>query len=395
VTTPGRSDRTTILYLLTDELSSVLVRGQLGYLVEHGFDVTVATHRAEPGEAPEPGKWDDGVAVEHVPFVREPSPFADLRGLWATIRLIRRLRPTIVNASTPKAGLLGMLAACMCRVPVRLYVVRGFRFETATRWRRRLFVALEWLAVRCATHVIFNSRSLLAVGESERVIRPGRGGVLGAGSGNGIDLARFADDRLPTRVEARAQFGLPTDAHVVGFVGRFTKDKGIEDLIRAFRSLGATSEGPWLLLVGQFEDGDALAPSVRSTIETNPRIVVVPWLDQPDAAYRAMDVLAFPSFREGLPNAPLEAQLCERPVVAYAATGTVDAVADGIGGVLVPVGDVAGLEAALRAFLDDGERRVHLGSAGRSWVAERFDRDHVRASLLELLQQCSPSERRR
>jgi glycosyltransferase involved in cell wall biosynthesis len=227
------------------------------------------------------------------------------------------------------------------------------------------------------------------------VIQPGRGAVLGAGSGNGIDLARFADDRLPTRVEARAQFGLPTDPHVVGFVGRFTKDKGIEDLIRAFRSLGATGEGPWLLLVGQFEDGDALAPNVRTTIETNPRIVVVPWLDQPDAAYRAMDVLAFPSFREGLPNTPLEAQLCERPVVAYAATGTVDAVADGIGGVLVPVGDVAGLEAALRALLDDGERSGHLGSAGRSWVAERFDRDRVRASLLELLQQCSPSERRR
>jgi hypothetical protein len=117
------------------------------------------------------------VTVEHLPFVREPSPLADLRALWATIRLIRRLRPAIVNASTPKAGLLGMLAAWLCRVPVRVYVVRGFRFETATGWRRRLFRSLEWVAIRCANHVVFNSRSLMAVGERERPdrARPRRG----------------------------------------------------------------------------------------------------------------------------------------------------------------------------------------------------------------------------
>ncbi len=170
----GRADapRTRVLYLLTDEISSVLVRGQLGYLHEHGFDVTVAARRAEPDSPPEPGKWDDGVTVEHLPFVREPSPIADLRALWATIRLIRRLRPTIVNASTPKAGLLGMLAAWMCRVPVRVYVVRGFRFETATGWRRRLFRSLEWIAIHSANHVVFNSRSLLEIGEHEGLIGP-------------------------------------------------------------------------------------------------------------------------------------------------------------------------------------------------------------------------------
>ena len=227
-----------MLYLLTDEISSVLVRGQLGHLVEAGL----RRHGRDAGSrdpATRRTRATSGMracAVEHLPFVREPSPVADLRALWATIRLIRRLRPTIVNASTPKAGLLGMLAAWLCRVPVRVYVVRGFRFETATGWRRRLFRSLEWVAIRCANHVVFNSRSLLAVGERERLIRPGRGEVIGGGSGNGIDVARFADDVLPTRDEAREQFGLPADATVVGFVGRFTRDKGIADLIDAFTS---------------------------------------------------------------------------------------------------------------------------------------------------------------
>ncbi len=97
----------------------------------------------------------------------------------------------------------------------------------------------------------------------------------------------------------------------------------------------------WLLLVGQFEDGDPVPDAVRATIEGDKRIVTVPWLDHTGIAYRAMDVLAFPSYREGLPNVPLEAQLCGVPVVGYAATGTVDAVAPGSG--LVTVGDVTAL----------------------------------------------------
>jgi glycosyltransferase involved in cell wall biosynthesis len=364
-----------VLYLLTDEISSVLVRGQLGFLVEQGFDVTVATRRADPAVPPEPGKWDDGVAVEQLPFVREPSPVADVRALFATVGLIRRVRPDIVNASTPKAGLLGSVAGWPCRVPMRVYVVRGLRFETATGWRRRMFRRLEWLAVRCATHVLFNSHSLMAVAEREGVIRPGRGEVLGAGSGNGIDVTRFADDALPSRADARAQLGLPVDAEVIGFVGRFTNDKGIADLVHAFLDRFGERPDVWLLLVGQFEEGDPVPADVRRSIETHDRIVTAAWLDHTGVAYRAMDVLAFPSYREGLPNVPLEAQLCGVPVVGYAATGTVDAVApDGEAGVLVPVGDRDGLGAALESLIDDRGGRERMGAAGRAWVAGAFDR---------------------
>jgi glycosyltransferase involved in cell wall biosynthesis len=370
---PTNRDRIPILYLLTDEISSVLVRGQLGYLIEHGFDVTVGTRRSDPDSPPAPGKWDDGVVVEHVAFVREPAPIADLRALWSTLRLVRRARPTIVNASTPKAGLLGMLAAWLCRVPARVYLVRGFRFETSTGWRRRMFVAMERIATRCATHVLFNSPSLMRVGEAEGVIQRGRGEVIGAGSGNGIDVARFADDQLPTRTEARERFGLPVDAKVIGFVGRFTKDKGIEDLIDVFESAFADRGDVWLLLVGKFEDGDPVSEATQTTIGAHERIVIVPWLDHPGAAYRAMDVLAFPSYREGLPNVPLEAQLCGVPVVGYAATGTVDAVEHGTGGLLVGVRKVEELGRAIRDLVDDRSRRQQLGATGSARVAQTFN----------------------
>ncbi len=223
--------------------------------------------------------------------------------------------------------------------------------------------------------VIFNSRSLMAVGEAEGVIRPGRGEVLGAGSGNGIDVARFADDQLPTRADARERFGLPADARVIGFVGRFTKDKGIEDLVDVFENALADHDDVWLLLVGKFEDGDPVDDATRTIIDTHERIVIVPWLDHPGAAYRAMDVLAFPSYREGLPNVPLEAQLCGVPVVGYASTGTVDAVVDSPPNVLVPFADRAELATAL---IDRVSERTpgDLVECGRR-VRELFDRSTV------------------
>lgn len=380
-----------IVYLLTDEISSVLVRGQLGHLAEHGFDVTVAARRAAPHSPPEPGKWDDGVTVEHLPFVREPSPFADLRALWATIRLIRRIRPTVVNASTPKAGLLGSLAAWLSRVPVRVYVVRGFRFETATGWRRRLLRSLERVAIRCANHVVFNSRSLMAVGEQERLIAPGRGEVIGGGSGNGIDVSRFAEEVLPSRAEARERFGLPAGATVVGFVGRFTRDKGIADLTSIFTSMLGTRAHVWLLLVGQFEEGDPVPTAVRATIEHHERIVTVAWLEHPGVAYRAMDLLAFPSYREGLPNVPLEAQLCGVPVVGYAATGTVDAIAPD--STTVPVGDVDALGHEIVARMEAGTDRSLGDRQAATWVVENFARARLWSGLVDRYHAWLPTSR--
>ena len=134
-----------------------------------------------------------------------------------------------------------------------------------------------------------------------------------------------------------------------------------------------------------------MSSDVRDVIESDERIVTVPWLDDTGVAYRAMDVLAFPSYREGLPNVPLEAQLCGVPVVAYAATGTVDAVAhegspgagDAPAGVLVPVGATGELAAALSDLVDDPERRAAMGAAGPGWVTARFAPEVVWDGLVE------------
>lgn len=389
MSSPARSSEATgpptrVLYLITNDISARFLRGQLGNLIEHGFEVAVGTSLSDP-----PAAFDERVAVHDIEFRREPHLRADAASLWATVRLMRTVRPEIVNASTPKAGLLGMVAAWCCRVPMRVYVVRGLRFETLTGARRRLFRWLERLATACATDVIYNSSSLLGVAERERAVRRGRGRVLGAGSGNGIDVARFDD--LPSREAARAALGLETDARVVGFVGRLTRDKGVVDLVEAFRD---ADDGPTLLIVGDYEAGDPVPDDTRQRIESSADIVHVPWIEDTRPAYRAMDVLAFPSYREGLPNVPLEAQLCGVPVMGYAATGTVDAIEHLVGGLLVPVGDRDALRDGLETIVS-GESDAQLGVAGSAWVRSRFDQPALWSRLEQVYRgACSALNRR-
>lgn len=368
-----------VLVLLTDEVSYTLVRGQLGYLVQDGFDVHLGLNLHNP-KAVNPKVLEDGVKVHHIPMRRPPSPLADLRSLWFIIKLVRLIRPSIVNASTPKAGLLGILAALMCRVSVRVHVVRGLRSETIAGPGGRIVRFAEWVSIRAATHVLFGSFSLRAKAEEINLLQPGEGEVLLQGSDKGIDLSRYQQASLPHRSVARMRFDIRADQLVIGFIGRLTKDKGITDLLNVFEKL---SPEVLLLIAGRFERGDSLPKGIRQQIEGDTRIRYVGWMEDPRIVYSCLDILLFPSYREGMPSAPLEAQACGVPVVGYAATGTVDAVIDGRTGILVPVGDVEALASSTQRLIDCPTRRIQMGEGGREWVFCNFDQDAISAALAD------------
>ncbi len=376
--------RPRVLYLLTAPISKVLVVGQLDAVDRAGFDVFVGVGCDGTTVAAATNGWGDAVTGRFVPFRRQPAPIADLRALFATIRLIRELDPRIVNASTPKAGLLGMLAARWCRVPVRIYQIRGLRFETTAGWRRRALIWLERGAARCATHVIVNSPSARVLAEHERIGKKRELVVIGAGSSNGIDLARYAEATPGSRAAARSALGLPPGGPVIGFIGRLTHDKGIADVLDVFESISITRNDVHLLLVGDFEVGDPVGGDAQQRVGRRTDITHLPWASDTSTIYPALDLLVFASAREGLPNVPLQAQAAAVPVVAYAATGTIDAVGDGVTGILVPRGDRTALAGAVADLLDDPVRRRHLGEAGPEWVRARFDQAPFWAQLTGL-----------
>jgi glycosyltransferase involved in cell wall biosynthesis len=329
---------------------------------------------------------EEGVAKAPVAMKRQIAPLQDLRSLWRLWRVVRRLRPALVNFGTAKAGLLMGIVSWAARVPCRVYTVHGLRLETTRGMKRWILVRTERIACRCAQQVICVSESVrervleLGLAKKEQTV------VLGAGSFNGVDADRFAP--TPELVNAgerlRRELGIPPEAPVIGFVGRFTKDKGVPELIEAFSSLRRRFSELRLLVLGRFDDTDPVPETTRRFLLSDPGIVNAGYAEDISPYYQAMDVLALPTYREGFPTVALEASAAGKPVVATRATGAVDAVADGITGLLVPVGDVQALTEALGRLLADPELAGRMGRAGQERVRRDYSRERIWQELAAL-----------
>ena len=375
------TQRPRLLYVVTHPMTArYLLSGQLAAAVDRGFAVAVAS---APGPDLDAVAEEEEVEVFEITIAREIQPLQDLQALAALVGVMLRWRPDIVNAGTPKAGLLGSLAARIARVPVRIYTLRGLRLETTTGRTHAILRTTERLASAAATRVVAVSHSLaseyvrLGLAPKEKVT------VLGEGASNGVDVARFTYPNPTAVQELRARLGIEAGTPVIGFAGRFTQDKGIAELVEAFAMVREGHPETHLLLVGDYETGDPVGESIRTCVEADPRILTPGFLPDPAPAYALMDVLAFPSHREGFPNVPLEAAAAGLPVVGARATGTVDAVVDGQTGTLFPVGDVATLAHALDQYLADPNLRHNHGVAGRARVERHFTNERVWDALFE------------
>lgn len=370
-----------LVHIVTAPISArVLLKGQLEYLCSRGFDVTVI---AAPGDSLQAIADSDGVNTWAVPMQREVYVWRDWVSLWRLYRALRKLKPDIVNASTAKAGFLGMLAAWLARVPVRVYTLRGLRSETLSGIKCCIFNIAQWIASACAQRVICISTSVREVAISLGLTTAKKAVVLAAGSSNGLDAERFlaTGETLDKSRTLREQLGIPEKASVIGFVGRLTRDKGIMELLDAFDNILETLPQTCLLLVGPFEEGDPIPPNYARRLQTHPKVVLTGYVMDTAPYYHLMDVLAFPSFREGFGNVVLEAGAAGIPVVGCRVTGVVDAVVDGVTGILIPAGDVSALADALVTYLQNPELRRKHGQAG----CERALRDFRQEVIWEAL----------
>lgn len=377
---PSQRDPVRLCYLVTHPATTRFLRGQLRHMRQRGFDVTLIT---SPGDQLEQFKKTEGIDVHCVQMEREIHPFRDLYAVFQLWSVLRTIRPHIVNAGTPKAGLLGMLAAFLARVPVRIYTLRGLRLETTKGVKRRILALVERVASACAHRVICVSKSLADEYELLNLATPGKTVVLGSGASNGVDCSAFqpSPQRKTRALQIRQQLGIRPSDPVIGYVGRIARDKGIADLVQAFDRVRRQVPEARLLIIGGIEKGDLPDEKTLHTIDTDPQIVTTGVVDDMASYYQVMNVLAFPSRREGFPNAVLEAQAAGLPVVGYQATGVRDAIVDGVTGCLVPVGAVDQFEDGLRRYLCDRDSSIRHGINGMRRVKEEFSNQRVWTAL--------------
>ena len=385
-TSSGR--RGPVLYGVTIPLSArAFLTGQLNRLArEEPVFLVYGRDDTGPVEGLEPGVTQLAVAM-----VRDPSPLRDLVSLWQLLRVVAKVRPRTVAFGTPKMGLIGTLAAWVLRVPRRVYVLYGLRFEGASGRGRSLLIALERVAMACATEV-------LALSESNRseVLRLGLTGadkvvVLDQGAIGGVDVERFTPPTPADRAASRARFGIPAEAELVGFVGRLTPDKGLQDMVRVWEQLHPRRPDAWLLVVGPDESSGSEHAHLVEQLRGMPRVLVHGPVPDVEVVFAGLDVLLLLTRREGFGTVLVEAAACGVPSVTTRVSGTVDAVVDGMTGTLVALGDIPGAVAAVEAYLDSPELLATTGRVGRERVVKHFSSAHLDALWTDHLGGRAPS----
>lgn len=365
-----------LLYAVTVPISIHLLRGQLSEMKRRGYEVTLL---CSPGEKLIDAGEQEGIKTVPIMMARTINPVRDLVSLFKLVRYLRKNKPDITNVGTPKAGLLVGLAAWISRVPVRIYTQRGLRMETLAGWKRILLYATEKLTCAIAHRVWCISPSMRDSSIRLGLVSARRAIVLGHGSSNGLDMARFPiyEERWASRIaELRKELKLSSDAQVIGFSGRMTIDKGVEELVKVFDKLRDTLPSIKLLLVGTFEAEDPVPARLRERIENDPNIIMAGYQKEPAPYYGLMNVFLFPTYREGFGNVILEASAAGVPVVTNNVTGARDAVMHGESGLVVKARDVAELTNAVELLLTNPSEAERLGINGRRRV-EQFFRSEV------------------
>ena len=361
-----------LVHVMTVPQSLAFLTGQVGYMKERGFDIHCLS---SPGEFLARFADRENVCVHPVDMPRRITPLRDVVALARIWTVLRRIRPHIVHAHTPKGGVLGMVSAWLARVPVRIYHMRGLPFTTATGWRRRLLMWSERISCGLAHRVLCVSSSVRQLAVDSRLCRPDKIVVLARGSGNGVDAAqRFNDSNISPslREETLRRFNIPPEALVLGFIGRIVRDKGIIELAGAWKELRQDFPDLHLLLVGLHEMQDPIPAEIDRTLHNDPRVHFLGEQKNTPPLYAIMDVLALPTYREGFLNVLLEAAGMKVPIVATQVPGCTDAVQDGVTGMLVPPCDAGRLAGAIQTYLKDPELRRAHGSAARDWVLRDF-----------------------
>jgi glycosyltransferase involved in cell wall biosynthesis len=389
------SYRRGLVVVLNSSIAAGFLQGQLQYFQDRGFDVTLVCpeRRKDEWEVARP----EGISFVETPMERKIAPLQDLRSLWRLWRTMRTIKPAVTNVATPKAGLLGGIAAWLNRVPCRFYTLHGLRFETTKGFKRRLLIHCEKLACFFADRVVCVSNSVREKAIAYGLTNPERVVVFGSGSCNGVEFSRFAPTpkTISRAAQLRRHLRVPKHATVLTFVGRLTRDKGIAELIESFLQLDKQFDNLRLLLVGCFEDQDPLPPFTRKSLETHPHVILAGPVKDTPAYYAMADLVVLPSYREGLPTVILEAKAAGKPVVGAAVTGIVDVVTDGETGLLFPAGDVCALTHALARLITDKALATKLALAGQRQVKREFQQARIWEGLhqeyLAVLQRKEPS----
>ena len=342
-----------------------------------------------------PDGYESSLAVcnlIHAPIERDIHIWRDIVALCSLIKIFSRQHYDAVHSVTPKAGLLAMTAAWLARVPVRHHTYTGQVWATRTGISRRFLRFLDRLIFSFSTRTLVDSISQRDFLIAEKVVKPERSMVLAGGSISGVNTNQFKPDPCK-RALIRSQYDLKDENFVFLFLGRINSEKGVPELIAAFRIVLSKFSQVRLMIVGPDESGAFDDESIVSSF--GGALIRVGFTREPQAYFNAADIFCLPSHREGFGSVIIEAAACGIASIASNIYGISDAVFDGKTGLLHVAKSVDDLTHKMMMVASDSSLKDALAKAAMERARNEFSAEVVEQALVGFYRDAFFDDRRR
>jgi glycosyltransferase involved in cell wall biosynthesis len=359
-----------------------LLEGQLKFMQEQYDVIAVSSEK----EYLEKVGAREGVATFHLEMTRKITPLHDLMAVIKLTLFLLKTKPDIVHSHTPKAGIVGMMAAFLARVPHRFHTVAGLPLLEETGSKRKMLDFVEKLTYLFASRVYPNSNGLKEIILQNEYCKASKLKVLANGSTNGINTTYFSNDHFSfaQKEELKARYDIQDTDFVFIFVGRLVTDKGINELIAAFKKLKINHPTAKLLLVGPLEtELDPLLPQTLEAIENVKQIKAVGYQQDVRLFFSISYCLVFPSYREGFPNVVMQAGAMELPSIVSNINGCNEIIVPHQNGVIIPTKDEKTLLEVMIELMENKAYYEQLREYARPMIVNRYEQQVVWQAILK------------
>lgn len=348
---------------------------QLKYLAANGFDVTVVCSNDSNLQE----KLGECIRFHPIDIPRGISVGGSIYALKALTHFFKKEKFDLIQYSTPNAAFYSSIAAKKADCKVRNYHLMGLRYLGASGIGRMILKTLEKITCHYSTSIECVSKSNMEMGIKEGLFPPEKVTVVWNGSSGGVDLSKFDySKRDQWRKEVRAELGYTDNDFVYGFVGRVTRDKGINELLQAFFSLDDDSK---LLLTGSMEGENTLDASLLEKAREHPNIQFHGAVTDVERYFAAIDILILPSYREGFGNVVIEAGAVGTPAIVSGIPGPTDAIDRNKTALVVPAKDAKALSESMRKIRTMDVAK--MGKDAADYSAGHFDSEELNKKIAE------------
>ncbi len=315
-----------------------------------------------------------------VPMERGTS-IAGVKAMLEMKKIFQREKFDLIQYSTPNASLYASMAGKLAHVPVRLYCQWGLVFVGFQGLKRKIFQMEEKYVCHLSTHIEPDSNSNLRFAHEIGLYPKSKGSVIWNGSACGVNLTKFdISNKEEYRKDIREQLDIPEDAFVYGFVGRITRDKGINELLEAYKKLNDDS---YLIMVGRSEVDETINQELYTWASKNEKIKFTGYTTVVEQYLSAMDCYILPSYREGFGMGVVEAEAMGVPVIVTDIPGPIDAMIDNETGIVVQKADVESLYNAMISIREDKVRYFAMAEKAHDFAVNNFEQKQLFSYILE------------